>query len=119
MAIFTGELGLQFVTHLANHYTIPELIRLARLGADKGFSRIWFNDNIRYRSQLVVMTAVAAHVPIPLGTAGLASSFFNPLTFPPAPPPRFLIRRKEENNVVHAPRGLRPTPQHNPTTKKH
>ena len=37
MAIFTGELGLQFVTHLANHYHLRDLVRLARLGADSGF----------------------------------------------------------------------------------
>ena len=29
MAIFNGEFGLQFVTHLANQYTVPDLVRLA------------------------------------------------------------------------------------------
>ena len=51
MAIFNGELGLQFVTHLANQYTVPDLVRLARLAADNGFQQIWVNDNIRYRNQ--------------------------------------------------------------------
>ena len=69
MAIFTGELGLHFVTHLANHYTVPDLVRLAQFAADKGFKHIWVNDNLRYRGQLVVLTAIAAHVPIHLGTA--------------------------------------------------
>ena len=32
MAVFPGELGLQFVTHLANHHTVSELVRLADLG---------------------------------------------------------------------------------------
>ena len=58
MPVFDGELGLQFVTHLANHYTVPDLVRLARLAADKGFKQIWVNDNIRYRSQLVVMLCI-------------------------------------------------------------
>ena len=79
MAAFAGEIGLQFVTHLANRYTVPDLIRLARLAADKGFRQIWFNDNVRYRSQMVVMTAIAARVPIRLGTAVLVPYFHNPL----------------------------------------
>ena len=40
MTIFDGELGLQFVTHLANHYTVPDLVRLAQVAADKGFEQI-------------------------------------------------------------------------------
>jgi len=79
MTIFNGELGLQFVTHLANQYTLPDLVRLARLAVDKGFQQIWVNDNIRYRNQLVVLTAIASHVPIRLGTAVLVPYFHNPL----------------------------------------
>ena len=79
MSIFTGELGLQFVTHLANHYTVPDLVRLAQFAADKGFKHIWVNDNIRYRGQLVVLTAIAARVPIKLGTAIMVPYFHNPL----------------------------------------
>ena len=79
MAKYRGELGLQFVTHLANRYTVPEFIRLAELAADAGFCQLWFNDNIRYRSQLVVMTAIAARVPVRLGTAVLVPYFHNPL----------------------------------------
>ena len=47
MAVFQGELGLQFVIHLANHYTVPDLVRLADLAQSKGFERIWVNDNVR------------------------------------------------------------------------
>ena len=79
MAIFTGELGLQFVTHLANHYALRDLIRLAQLGADSGFTQIWLNDNIRYRNQMVVLSAIAAQVPIRLGTAIMVPYFHNPL----------------------------------------
>lgn len=79
MTIFPGELGLQFVTHLANHYTVPDLVRLAQLAADKGFQQIWVNDNIRYRNQLVVLTAIASHVSIRLGTAVMVPYFHNPL----------------------------------------
>ena len=79
MTIFDGELGLQFVTHLANQYTVPHLVRLARLAADKGFQQIWVNDNLRYRSQLVVLTAIACQVPVRLGTAIMVPYFHNPL----------------------------------------
>lgn len=79
MAIFNGELGLQFVTHLANHYTTPDLIRLAGMAADKGFKQIWVNDNIRYRGQMIVLTAIAAHVPVRLGTAIMVPYFHHPL----------------------------------------
>jgi alkanesulfonate monooxygenase SsuD/methylene tetrahydromethanopterin reductase-like flavin-dependent oxidoreductase (luciferase family) len=79
MPIFNGELGLQFVTHLANHYTIPDLVHLAQLAFDRGFKQIWVNDNIRYRSQLVVLTAIASRVPIRLGTAIMVPYFHNPL----------------------------------------
>jgi alkanesulfonate monooxygenase SsuD/methylene tetrahydromethanopterin reductase-like flavin-dependent oxidoreductase (luciferase family) len=79
MAIFEGELGLQFVTHLANHYSVPDLVRLAQLALDRGFKQIWVNDNMRYRGQLVVMTAIASRVPIRLGTAVLVPYFHNPL----------------------------------------
>lgn len=79
MAIFQGEFGLQFVTHLANRHTVPELVRLAGLAHKKGFKQIWVNDNARYRSQMVVLTAIASRVPIRLGTAVLVPYFHQPL----------------------------------------
>jgi alkanesulfonate monooxygenase SsuD/methylene tetrahydromethanopterin reductase-like flavin-dependent oxidoreductase (luciferase family) len=79
MAIFNGEFGLQFVTHLANQYTVRDLVRLAHRAADNGFQQIWVNDNIRYRSQLVVLTAIASQVPVRLGTAIMVPYFHNPL----------------------------------------
>jgi len=79
MAVFQGEVGLQFVTHLANHYTVPELVGLASLAERKGFQQIWLNDNVRYRGQMVVLTAIASRVPIRLGTAVLVPYFHHPL----------------------------------------
>jgi alkanesulfonate monooxygenase SsuD/methylene tetrahydromethanopterin reductase-like flavin-dependent oxidoreductase (luciferase family) len=52
---------------------------LAQFAADKGFKHIWVNDNIRYRGQLVVLTAIAARVPVQLGTAIMVPYFHNPL----------------------------------------
>ena len=60
-------------------YAVPDLVRLARLAADNGFKQIWVNDNIRYHGQMVVLTAIAAHVPIRLGTAIMVPYFHNPL----------------------------------------
>jgi len=112
VSIFTGELGLQFVTHLANHYTVPEFIRLAQLGADSGFSRIWFNDNIRYRSQLLVMTAVATRVVIPLGTAVLVPYFHNPLDLADALGALSELLPDQEISIGIARGDLGQTPQH-------
>jgi len=117
VSIFTGELGLQFVTHLANHYTVPELVRLAQLGADSGFSRIWFNDNIRYRSQLAVMTAVAARVPIALGTAVLVPYFHNPLDLTDALGAISELLPDQEISMGIARGDLGQTPQHVQPTK--
>lgn len=79
MSKFSGAFGLQFVTHLANHYSVHELVELARLAHEKGFERIWLNDNARYRSQVVVLSAIAARVPIGIGTAVLVPYFHHPL----------------------------------------
>ena len=79
MAVFRAEIGLQFVTHLANQHTLPDLVRFAALACDKGFEQIWVNDNLRYRSQIVILTAIAARVPIRIGTAILVPYFHNPM----------------------------------------
>jgi alkanesulfonate monooxygenase SsuD/methylene tetrahydromethanopterin reductase-like flavin-dependent oxidoreductase (luciferase family) len=78
MAVFDGTFGLQFTPHLANRYTLPDLVRLASLAADLGFEQIWVNDNLRYRSQSVVLTAIATHAPIRIGTAILVPYLQNP-----------------------------------------
>ena len=79
MASFDGRLSLQFVTHLANHYTVNQFVELAALAHERGFQRIWLNDNARYRSQVVVLSAIAARVPIGVGTAVLVPYFHHPL----------------------------------------
>ena len=79
MAAFDGRLSLQFVTHLANHYTVNRFVELAGLAHERGFQRIWLNDNARYRSQVVVLSAIAARVPIGVGTAVLVPYFHHPV----------------------------------------
>ncbi len=79
MAAFKGKLGLQFVIHLANRYTANQLVELAGLAHRRGFERIWVNDNARYRSQVVVLSAIAARVPIGIGTAILVPYLHHPI----------------------------------------
>ena len=79
MAAFKGKLGLQFVIHLANRYTANQLVELAGLAHRRGFERIWVNDNARYRSQVVVLAAIAARVPIGIGTAILVPYLHHPI----------------------------------------
>jgi alkanesulfonate monooxygenase SsuD/methylene tetrahydromethanopterin reductase-like flavin-dependent oxidoreductase (luciferase family) len=79
MTIFTGEVGLQFTTHIANHYTVPQWIELAQLAHNNNFDQVWVNDNLGYRNVFVILTAIASRVPIKLGTAILVPYFRNPV----------------------------------------
>jgi 5,10-methylenetetrahydromethanopterin reductase len=79
MAAFNGILGLQFVIHLANRYTVNQIVELAELAHRRGFERIWVNDNARYRSQVVILSAIAARVPVGIGTAILVPYLHHPI----------------------------------------
>ena len=69
--------GVQFTTHLAD-YSVGELVRLSRRAAEAGLEQVWLNDNMRYRDMLVVLTAMAATVPVDLGAAALVPYFHQP-----------------------------------------
>ena len=79
MAVYSGEVGLQFTTHIANHYTVPQWIELAELAHKNNFDQVWVNDNLGYRNVFVILTAIASRVPIKLGTAILVPYFRNPI----------------------------------------
>jgi alkanesulfonate monooxygenase SsuD/methylene tetrahydromethanopterin reductase-like flavin-dependent oxidoreductase (luciferase family) len=79
MTKFAGEYGAQFTIQLANQYTVPELVDLARLAHDQGLQRVWVADFLRYRSPFTVMAAIAAQVPIKVGTAVMVPYFRNPI----------------------------------------
>lgn len=81
MTSFKGQYGLQFTLHIASGYRAPEVVEHARLAHERGFSQIWINDNLRYRQQYVVLTAIAIQVPIGLGTAITVPYFRNPVDF--------------------------------------
>ncbi|HEY7165529.1 MAG TPA: LLM class flavin-dependent oxidoreductase [Candidatus Binatia bacterium] len=79
MSVFSGEVGLQFTTHIANHYTVPEWVGLAGFAHKHRFQQVWVNDNLGYRNVFVILTAIASRVPIKLGTAILVPYFRNPV----------------------------------------
>ena len=80
---FTGEIGIHFPLHVLNRYTLPELIGLADRAVKTmgpfGFSRVWTNDNLEYRSVLASSAAILASLPVKLGTAVTVPYFRNPI----------------------------------------
>src|SRR5512140_244491 len=79
MRNFNGELGLKFALQSATQYSIPDLRRLAQLAHGQGFKQVWVNDNLGQRNLFVVLAAMAAQVPIKLGTAIVVPYFRNPV----------------------------------------
>lgn len=76
---FHGELALKFAIQAAAHYTVPELVRLAQRAHSEGFKQVWVNDNLGQRNIFVVLSAMAAQVPIKLGTSIIVPYFRNPV----------------------------------------
>jgi alkanesulfonate monooxygenase SsuD/methylene tetrahydromethanopterin reductase-like flavin-dependent oxidoreductase (luciferase family) len=79
MTGFRGELALKFALQSATQYGTPDVVRLARLALGQGFKQIWVNDNLGQRNIFVVLAAIAAQVPIKLGTAIVVPYFRNPV----------------------------------------
>ena len=79
MTKFSGDIGLQFTIHIANEYPVPKIVELTRLALDQGFDQVWVNDNLCHRNIFVVLAAIAAQVPIRLGSAILVPYFRNPI----------------------------------------
>jgi 5,10-methylenetetrahydromethanopterin reductase len=80
---FAGEIGIHYPLHVLNRYSLPELIGLAdrawqTLGKI-GFTQIWTNDNLEYRSVLASSAAIVARLPVKLGTAVTVPYFRNPV----------------------------------------
>ena len=80
---FTGEIGIHYPLHVLNRYSLPELIRLAERAEQTlgklGFSQVWTNDNLEYRSVLASSAAIVARLPVKLGTAVTVPYFRNPV----------------------------------------
>jgi len=80
---FAGEIGIHFPLHVLNRYSLPELIDLAERARQTmepyGFTRVWTNDNLEYRSVLASSAAILARLPVKLGTAVAVPYFRNPI----------------------------------------
>jgi 5,10-methylenetetrahydromethanopterin reductase len=80
---FTGEIGIHYPLHVLNRYSLPELIGLAERAWQTlgkfGFTQVWTNDNLEYRSVLASSAAIVARLPIKLGTAVTVPYFRNPV----------------------------------------
>ena len=80
---FTGEIGIHYPLHVLNRYSLPELIGLAerawQILRNFGFSQVWTNDNLEYRSVLASSAAIVARLPVKLGTAVTVPYFRNPV----------------------------------------
>lgn len=79
MSAATPRYGLQFTTHLANDHSAQQLVSLANVAQRRGLHQIWVNDNAGYRSQTVVLSAIAARVPIAVGTAIMVPYLHHPV----------------------------------------
>ena len=80
---FTGEIGIHYPLHVLNRYSLPELIKLAERAWQTlrsfGFTQVWTNDNLEYRSVLASSAAIVARLPVKLGTAVTVPYFRNPI----------------------------------------
>jgi alkanesulfonate monooxygenase SsuD/methylene tetrahydromethanopterin reductase-like flavin-dependent oxidoreductase (luciferase family) len=80
---FSGEIGIHYPLHVLNRYSLPELIGLVesayRAMGKFGFSQVWTNDNLEYRSVLASSAAIVARLPVKLGTAVTVPYFRNPV----------------------------------------
>ena len=85
VAGFNGEIGIHYPLHVLNRYSLPDLIELAAHAAQSlgpfGFTRVWTNDNLEYRSVLASSAAILARLPVKLGTAVAVPYFRNPIDF--------------------------------------
>src|SRR4029079_17803959 len=80
---FSGEIGIHYPLHVLNRYSLPELIGLAETAwhtlGSFGFSQVWTNDNLEYRSVVASSAALVARLPVKLGTAVTVPYFRNPV----------------------------------------
>jgi len=76
---FAGEWAIKFALQSAPQYQLPELVRLAQHAHREGFQQIWINDNLGQRNIFVVLAAIAAQVPVKIGTSIVVPYFRNPV----------------------------------------
>ncbi|MGQ0751668.1 MAG: LLM class flavin-dependent oxidoreductase [Betaproteobacteria bacterium] len=73
------EIGIQLHLPTFRHCSLPDIVKLGQLAHSGGISQIWVTDNLRSRHPYVVLTALAASVPVKLGSAVTVQYFRSPL----------------------------------------
>ena len=73
------EIGIQLHLPTFRHISLPEIVKLGRFAHSGGISQLWVTDNLRSRNPYVVLTALAASVPLKLGSAVTVQYFRSPL----------------------------------------
>lgn len=73
------EIGIQLHLPTFRHVLLPEIVQLGRAAHSGGISQIWVTDNLRSRNLYVMLTALAANVPVKLGSAVTVQYFRNPV----------------------------------------
>ncbi|MBI1989645.1 MAG: LLM class flavin-dependent oxidoreductase [Betaproteobacteria bacterium] len=73
------EIGIQLHLPTFRHATLPDFVDFGRMACAGGVSQLWVTDNLRSRSQFVVLTALAGSAPLKLGTAVTVQYFRNPV----------------------------------------
>lgn len=73
------ETGIQFHLPTLRRCTLAEILAAAEVAAAAGLAQVWVTDNLVARSAFVVLAALAARVPVKLGTAVMVPYFHNPV----------------------------------------
>ena len=73
------DIGIQLHLPTYRALTMPQLVDLGRVAEAGGVGQIWVTDNLQSRNAFVVLAAMAASVPVNLGTAVTVQYFRNPV----------------------------------------
>ncbi len=75
----TISAGLQLHLPSYRDMSLSQLLEMAELACSASIQQLWVTDNLQSRNAFVVLTALASHVPVRLGTAVLVQYFRNPV----------------------------------------
>ena len=73
------EIGIQLHLPTFRHVALPEIVDFGRSAHASGVAQLWVTDNLRSRNPYVVLTALAASVPMKLGSAVTVQYFRSPV----------------------------------------
>jgi alkanesulfonate monooxygenase SsuD/methylene tetrahydromethanopterin reductase-like flavin-dependent oxidoreductase (luciferase family) len=71
--------GIQLHLSVMSSISLPELLSLGEAAVAGGVTQIWVTDNLNNRAAFTVLGALAARIPVDLGTAVAVPYFHNPV----------------------------------------